>query len=417
MLDTSEHLGALLDNPNSVPLDQIDPSLAELFRQQKHHAVFKRLRAEAPVHFTSDSPFGPFWSITKFKDVVAVDRDHKRFSNAPVITIGDPPEHFQTPMFIAMDPPQHTPQRRTAEGAVTSKQLAALEPLIRSRVEMILDELPRNEEFNWVDRVSREMTMRMLATLFDLPQDDRHLLTLWSDTTTDSPTQGVMDADVEGNIKIMMGALEYFTDLWKRRAAEEPKADFVSLFAHNEATADMIERPFEFLGNLMLLIVGGNDTTRNSASCGVVALNQNPAEYDKLRADPGLIPNMVSEIIRYQTPLSHMRRIAKEDVEIGGKTIREGDKVVLWYCSANRDDEVIDRPYEFLIDRPRARHHLSFGIGIHRCLGNRVAEMQLKILWEEILKRFERIELVGEPVRTLSNFVNGFEEVPVRIPG
>lgn len=416
MLDTSDQLQPLIDDPYSVPLDQIDPSLGELFFQQKHHAVFKRLRAEDPVHLTPDSPFGPFWSITKFDHIMAVDKDHQTFSSEPVIGIGDMPPDFQTPMFIAMDPPIHDVQRKAVQGGVGPDRLRELESVIRQRVSTILDNLPRNETFNWVDHVSREMTMKMLATLFDIPQEDRHLLSKWSDAATTTEAAGVKGVDEEARIATLLEALTYFQEIWKDRAAKEPRGDFISMFAHNPATADMIERPLEFLGNLMLLIVGGNDTTRNSASGGVVALNQFPAEYDKLRADRSLIPNMVSEIIRYQTPLSHMRRLATREVEFHGKTIRKGDKVVMWYCSGNRDETAIPDADRFLIDRNNARHHISFGFGIHRCMGNRVAEMPLRILWEEIMKRFEHIEVVEEPVRISSNFVNGYDEVMVRIP-
>jgi cytochrome P450 len=171
----------------------------------------------------------------------------------------------------------------------------------------------------------------------------------------------------------------------------------------------------EYLGNLILLIVGGNDTTRNSITGGVLALNENPAEYEKLLANPDLIPNMVSEIIRWQTPLAYMRRTATQDVELGGKTIRKGDKVAMWYVSGNRDETVIDRPNDFIIDRDNARHHVSFGFGVHRCMGNRLAEMQLRIIWEEILKRFSKVEVVGEPVRVQSSFVKGYSELPVRL--
>jgi cytochrome P450 len=208
-----------------------------------------------------------------------------------------------------------------------------------------------------------------------------------------------------------MECLARFSELWKERAEAPVKNDLISLLAHSPDTRDM--EPLEYLGNLMLLIVGGNDTTRNSMTSGVLALHERPDEFAKLKADHALIPNMVSEIIRWQTPLGHMRRIATEDVELGGKIIKKGDKVVMWYISGNRDEEVISNPDEFIIDRARARHHMSFGFGVHRCMGNRLAEMQLKILWEEILERFDRIEVTGEPVRVHSNFVMGFTHLPV----
>ena len=210
-----------------------------------------------------------------------------------------------------------------------------------------------------------------------------------------------------------MECLAYFTDLFKERAAKEPGNDLISMLAHGEDTKDM--QPFEFLGNLILLIVGGNDTTRNSISGGVIALNQNPGQYDKLRNNIGLIPTMVPEIIRYHTPLPYMRRTATQDTELRGKKIKAGEQVLMWYVSGNRDEEVIDRPDEFIIDRKNARHHLSLGFGIHRCMGNRLAEMQLRILWEEIMKRFSFIEVVGEPRRLRSSFIKGITELPVRV--
>jgi cytochrome P450 len=200
--------------------------------------------------------------------------------------------------------------------------------------------------------------------------------------------------------------------LWhERAAAKEPGNDLISMLAHGEATANM--EPQEYLGNLILLIVGGNDTTRNSISGGLLALNQFPEEMAKLRDNPELIPNMVSEIIRWQTPLAPMRRIATQDTELGGQQIKKGDKVIMWYVSGNRDPEVFDEPDRFLIDRENARKHIAFGFGLHRCMGNRVAEMQIRIAWEEILKRFSKVEVVGEPVRIRSSFVKGYAQLPV----
>jgi cytochrome P450 len=319
-------------------------------------------------------------------------------------------------MFIAADPPLHDVQRRAATPAVSPARLADLEALIRERVGVILDGLPRNETFNWVDRVSIELTTQMLATLFDFPWEDRHLLPYWSDTTTSSETVGSTAITMARRQEILTECLAYFTRLWHERQAAAPKFDFISLLAHDPATRDMLSNPLEYLGNLMLLIVGGNDTTRNSITGGVYALNKFPEQYDKLRADPSLIPNMVSEIIRWQTPLAHMRRTALQDFEFKGQHIKQGDRVVMWYVSGNRDEEVIERADEFIIDRDRARHHVSFGFGIHRCMGNRVAELQLRILWEEIMKRFPKIEVMGEPERVESNFVLGYTTLPVRIP-
>ena len=404
---------ACLPDPCSVPLDQLDPGRPELYLHGQHLACFARLRAEDPVHFVDSEQFGPYWSITRFRDIVFVDTNHELFSSEPSIVIGDSAIDFTPPMFIAMDPPRHDRQRAVVAPAVAAGQLNEWEALIRSRVQGVLDALPVGETFNWVDRVSIELTTMMLATLFDFPFEERRLLTHWSDVATSGPAVGNSALSEEDRRAELVKCLEYFTRLRNERAGQPPRMDFVSLLAHGPDTRDM--EPMEFLGNLILLIVGGNDTTRNSMSGGVYALNRFPAQFDKLRADRSLIPGMVSEIIRWQTPLAHMRRIATRDVELGGKTIRKGDKVVMWYLSGNRDETVFDDPDEFVIDRANARRHLSFGFGIHRCMGNRLAEMQLRILWEELLARFSDVQVVGEPVRTESNFVMGYTELPVRL--
>lgn len=410
----------VLPAADQVELARMDVSDPRLFESGAWETYFQRLRDEDPVHYIEDSPFGPFWSITRYDDIVAVDSDFKRFSSEPFIVIGDRGEDIPIEMFIAMDPPKHDLQRAAVQSVVAPKNLAELEGLIRQRVSKILDGLPVGETFDWVSHVSIELTAQMLATIFGFPFEDRHKLIYWSDLAAGTKEIAGGDVDPQERMTGMLNCLEVFTTLWHQRLQENaergaPSYDLISLLQASEATRDMVSRPMEYLGNLGLLIVGGNDTTRNSITGGVLALNENPAEYQKLRDNPELIPNMVSEIIRWQTPLAHMRRLATEDVVLGDKTIRKGDKVVMWYVSGNRDERKIERPNAFLIDRKNARQHLSFGFGVHRCMGNRLAEMQLRILWEEILQRFDKVEVMGAPVRVKSNFVKGYTSLPVRV--
>ena len=399
---------------SNIPLAAIDVSDATLYQQDTWRPYFERLRAEDPVHWSENDTFGGFWSVTRFQDITAVDGNHEAFSSVPAITIGDYGDDLPVTQFIAMDPPIHDVQRAAVQGVVAPKNLSGLESLIRQRVGNILDALPVGETFNWVEKVSINLTTQMLATIFDFPFEDRHKLPYWSDMATSLPEIAGSDGDGDERTAALQDCLTYFTALWHQRKHNSPDTmDLVSLLATNPHTRDMVEDPLEYLGNLLLLIIGGNDTTRNSITGGVLALNQNPAEYAKLKTNPSLIPSMVSEIIRWQTPLMHMRRIATRDIELGGKMIRKGEKVVMWYLSGNHDETAIERPDEFIIDRTNPRYHLSFGFGVHRCMGNRLGEMQLRILWEEVLQRFSHVEVVGEPKRVLSNFVRGYSSLPV----
>ncbi|MEM1231687.1 MAG: cytochrome P450 [Pseudomonadota bacterium] len=393
-----------------MALEDIDVSNALLFEHDRHAPYFARLRREAPVHYCADSLFGPYWSVTTFNDIMAMEKAPELFSSEPAITLLDPLADFRTTNFIAMDPPRHDLQRKTVQGVVAPMNLVKLEGTIRERAARILDSLPVGETFNWVDAVSVELTTQMLATLFDFPFEERRKLTYWSDMATSSELTGGTTKEADRRAALME-CLETFTALRNERARKPLSTDLLSMMAHGKDTQDL--EPMEFLGNLILLIVGGNDTTRNSISGGVLALNRFPDEYAKLRANPELITTMVPEIIRWQTPLAYMRRTATQDLELGGQQIKAGEKLAMWYVSGNRDDSVIDRPDEFIIDRKNPRHHLSFGFGIHRCMGNRLAEMQLRVLWEEIMARFDNIEVVGEPVRIRSSFVNGYSELPV----
>jgi len=404
------------DDPWTIPLDRIDPSDARLFQDDLWPDWFARLRRDDPVHFTADSQFGPFWSVTKYKDIMKVETNPAVFSSASGITLLDQETQYKLAMFIAMDPPKHDVQRNVVAPIVAPGNLANLAGTIRERAAKILDRLPRNETFDWVEHVSIELTTQMLATLFDYPFEQRRDLTYWSNvaTTNFRDPNALVKTEEERFIELRKMAAAMMT-LWNERVNAPLRPDLISMLAHGEATRDM--DPVEFLGNCTLLIVGGNDTTRNSISGGLWALNKHPDEYRKLRENPALIPGMVPEIIRWQTPLAYMRRTALEDYELGGKTIHAGEKLAMWYISGNRDPDAIDNPDRFIIDRPRPRQHLSFGFGIHRCVGNRLAELQLTILWEEIMKRFPFIELMEEPKRVYSAFVHGISSMMVRIPG
>jgi cytochrome P450 len=401
-----------------LPLEGLNPADPQGFVDDTVGYLFERLRREDPVH-RSHSPIpgiDTYWSVTRYQDIMRVETSHGIFSSEGGITLMDfpPGDEQKLPMFIAMDPPKHDEQRKAVNPIVAPANLNNWKELIRERTGKVLDTLPRNETFNWVDKVSIELTTYMLATLFDFPLEDRRLLTHWSDISTANKLTNPDAPEPEVRMAELRKMLEYFTGLWNERINAPPRTDLISMLAHGPATRNM--GPAEFMGNLVLLIVGGNDTTRNSMTGGLLALHDHPQEMAKLRANPALVEGLVPEIVRWQTPLAYMRRSALVDTELGGKHIRKGDKLAMWYLSGNRDDSAIPEPNRFIVDRARPRQHLSFGFGIHRCVGNRLAELQLKILWEELLRRFEKIEVVGEPTRIRSSFVRGFSHLPVRIP-
>ncbi len=404
-------------DPYELPLEDINVANPELFRHQLVYPYFKRLRDEAPVHYCADSQYGPYWSITRYHDIMDVDSNHQVFSSSyqfgGVTITGTPSSSNEIPNFISMDPPEHDVQRKAVAPGLAPKRLAELEQLIRARAIEIVADLPVNETFDWVPNVSVELTGRMLATVLGVPQEDRHRLIKWSNAISNAD-----DPEFASSAAAFYQALaeigEYFQAVWaERQAAEEPGDDLISMLAWGEQTKDMDAK--QLLGNMILLMVGGNDTTRNSISGGLLALNQFPEEYAKLRDNPQMIPTLVPEIIRWQTPLIHMRRTAVQDFEMHGQQIRKGDMVIMWYLSGNRDERAIANPDQFVIDRQRPREHLSFGFGLHRCLGNRLAEMQLRVLWEELLARYPHIEVVADPVRASSTVFHAIQSMPVRI--
>ena len=413
-------IGADVPSANELTIDQINPHNPYLFLEDRWQDHFARLRVEDPVHLNELETSGRFWSVTKYEDVRAVDGDWETYSSAKGITLeskkSQRPRRFEGQVgiqtFIAMDPPEHTAQRKTVRSVSAPSNLRNIEPMIRERTAELLDSLPEGESFDWVDTVSIELTTLMLATLFDFPMEDRRKLTRWSDIVFAIPGPGGVVETQQQKIDELLECVDYFDGLFKIRR-ENPGFDLVSMLANGEATKDipMVEQ----LGNLLLLIVGGNDTTRNTMTGSVYGLNKFPDQYDKLLANPDLISNFVPEVIRWQTPLSYMRRTANHDTELGGKQIKKHDQILMWYLSANQDEDVFENAHVLDIERHNADRQLSFGYGIHFCMGSRVAELQLRVLWEEILQRFKRIEIQDEPDRVFSSFVHGYSKLPVTV--
>ena len=406
-------------DPYQLPLDQIDVSNPTLYRDDVIAPYFERLRRESPVHYCAESQYGAYWSLTRYDHIIEVNAaddifscDYSRGGHILGYEKLFLDHGVDARMFQSTDAPKHTEQRKAIAPVVARASVKEMEDMFRELCIAILDELPVGETFDWVDRLSVELTGQVLAKLFDFPWEKRRLLTRWSDVAVTEPGFGIVSSWDERREELEQ-CFHTFAELWQQRLQAGPGKDLLSMMVFSEGTKDL--SPEEFLGNLINVIVGGNDTTRNSFSGGVVALNRFPDQYEKLREDPALIETMVPEIIRWQTPISHMARTATEDYAIGGKTIKAGERVALWYISGNKDEDTIDNPEAFIIDRKKARQHLSFGFGAHHCVGYRVAELQLKVAWQEIMKRFRFIELVGEPKRVCSNVIHGYAELPVRL--
>ncbi len=411
------------DFTGPVPIDQadrLDVTQPELYAEHRWHAPFRELRERGGVYHCENGRFGPYWSITTYKPIQYVEALPKVFSSSwekgGITVVGDPEAlvegEVRMPMFIAMDPPQHTAQRRTVAPAFTPSEIERMRIECQARTAALLDALPVGAPFDWVERVSIELTTGMLAKLFDFPWEQRANLTRWSDALGDVEAFNTLPQRQQR----LMTAMEMgmaFNAVWESKKGKPQTPDLISIMLHSDAMATMSEG--EFMGNLILLIVGGNDTTRNSMTAYAWGLAQYPEERAKLEANPALITNTVSELIRWQTPLAHMRRTALEDAEIEGHRIRAGDRVALWYISGNRDESVFPDGDAIRVERENSRRHLSFGYGIHRCVGARVAELQLVVLLEEMAKRRLRANPIAPPTRVPACFVNGYRSLMVEL--
>ncbi|HEU0065817.1 MAG TPA: cytochrome P450 [Sphingomonas sp.] len=406
---------ATVDTARGDAAGDFDVSRPELYRDDTWHAPFRTLRAQAPVHRVAHSDYGPYWSISTYKGIVEVESLPDLYSSeAGGITIADFQEgrDVKMPMFIARDRPVHTAQRRSVAPAFTPSEMARMSGDIRRRTQELLDTLEWGKPFDWVDTVAIELTTQMLAILFDFPWEERRKLTFWSDWAGDIELVKTQELRQQ-RLAHMFECGGYFQQLWNAKVGKPRTPDLISMMVHSDAMRDLDFH--ELIGNIILLIVGGNDTTRNSMSALAYGLDLFPDARAQLEADPSLIANATQEIIRWQTPLAHMRRTATADTELMGQTIRAGDKLALWYISANRDETMFEDPDTIRVDRPNARRHLAFGHGIHRCVGARLAEMQIGILLEEMAARRMRVNVVGTPERVAACFVHGYRKLPVEI--
>jgi cytochrome P450 len=329
------------------------------------------------------------------------------------ITIVDGVAGQEFPNFIAMDPPRHSEQRRVVAAAFTPSQMAKRERQVRERTKELFDALPIGQEVDWVGQVAIPLTIAMLAIVLDFPWEDRMDLRKWSDMASTVTPETMTEEYGTKFFAEMALMLARFDALLEARRLQEPADDLLSRMIHSDAMGNLT--PIERIANIALLIVGGNDTTRNSMSGFIDAFNRFPEELERLRTNRELIPNAAQEVIRWQSPVTHMRRTCTRDVELGGQLLREGEKVVMWYISANRDAQVFADPDRFDAGRDNARRHLGFGHGIHRCVGARLAEIQLATVLEELVERNLTVTLQGAPSRLESPFLHGFTAMPVRV--
>ena len=412
----------------------------DLFTNGQPFDQFKKMREKAPIYLHApflNDPEPGFWSLTRYEDILKVSSNPKTFSSqagtGTMITLGSEdrrhPKLWRSAVdhMLNLDGDLHINLRREHMPFFKPNYVADLRIKVSAKVQALLDDINPNEPCNFVTAFSQQLPIFTLSEILGIPEEDRQKLITWMEFLELAQYIQVeqMKKELEGqktNEPVNTDMLEMFNNMIDEMfeygrdimnaKRKNPSDDLLSAIANAELEGQQLSP--EFLdGSWLLIIFAGNDTTRNSLSGGVLALNENRDQFNKLKADHGLIKSLVPEIIRWQTPLMHMRRIATRDVELGGKLIKKGDKVVMWYVSGNRDESVIEKANEFIIDRANPRLHLSFGFGIHRCMGNRLGEMQLRIVWEEILKRYSDIEVVGEPKRVLSNFVRGIEYMPV----
>ncbi len=397
-------------------LDQVCLADPELYLDDTIHQIFARLRSEDPVHWTQEESGRGYWSITKYEDITAVSKNPKEFSSdlkyggfflqdVPTDTIGN-----QDYQLLNMDPPEHNKHRKVVAPAFAPRRVHGFEEPIQTRVTFLIDQIAERGECDFVECVSKELPVQVLADLFGMPQEERHKLLEWTDIVVGEFDPEII-ADKGGLDELYRPMGEYAMSLWNDRL-ENPGDDLISLMVHTKVEDEVMSQS-RYLAMFILLMVGGNETTRNGISGGLLALSENPDQRQRLLDDPSLVTGAVNEILRWVTPVYYMRRTAIADTEIRGKKIRQGDKVVLWYLSGNRDEEIFEDPFKFDMTR-EGPTHLAFGAGQHFCVGARLAELEMRILFTDLFRRLPDIEVTAPPERLLSYHHGGIKRMPVR---
>ncbi|HZM31913.1 MAG TPA: cytochrome P450 [Acidimicrobiales bacterium] len=403
-------------------LAEIDLLDRDRFTQGIPHEWFTWLRANAPV-FHHEEPDGDgFWVITRYDDIVAANRDAASFSSSQELggvvmlegpTAPIPGTEMAGEMMLFMDPPRHTRYRKLVNRGFTPRMIAALEVHVRELTVDIVEAATAKGECDFVVDIAAELPLEVIAELLGVPREDRHKLFDWSNRMVGSedPEYQVAEAAVtEAQVEMFMYAQALAAE---RRA--DPKPDIVTTLLESEIEGDQLSE-MDFNLFFMLLSVAGNETTRNAIAHGMNAFLEHPDQWELLVSDPArYIGGAVEEILRWASPVMFFRRNATRDVELGGQTIKAGDKISLWYISANRDESVFDEPFRFDITRDPNPHIAFGGGGPHFCLGAQLARLEIRLLFEELARRVPRLEALGEPDRLRSNFIGGIKHLPVRL--
>ncbi|HWL64686.1 MAG TPA: cytochrome P450 [Actinomycetota bacterium] len=394
--------------PETVEVDLYNP---DNFVASVPHDIFDWLRANDPVHF-HEEPDGPgFWVLTRFDDVMHASREWSDFSSAHGTSIEDAQGGAEL-MMLNMDPPQHTKLRKLVSSGFTPRMIARTEPHIREIAAEIVDAVAKRGECDFVTEVAAELPLQVIAEFIGIPLEDRHKIFTWSNTMIGLDDPEYANSSIE---KATEAAAEMFgyADTLATERRKTPRQDLVTKLIQAEVDDDQLT-DMEFDAFFLLLAVAGNETTRNLISGGMLALMENPDERRKLIEDQSKIPTAIEEMLRMVTPVMHFRRTATKDVEIRGHQIKEGDKVVVWYISANRDADMFPNPHAFEGARNPNEHIAFGGGGPHFCLGANLARLEIRVMFEEILKRLPDMELTDTPARLRSNFINGLKHMPVR---